>query len=111
MVRAQVLAGNRGQIKTHDRCQPWVNVEIALRATSPAGIASDDDYQQPNLNRGQNHHRENRRILLGRSSLESRTGVCESQGIPRAQKTHDFRLAPAVQVNPAIQNWKWGTTR
>src|SRR6266404_1206138 len=71
MVLSQVLARNRGQTKTHDRCQPWVDVEIALRATSPAGIASDDDYQQPNLNRGQNHHPEIRRILLARSSPHS----------------------------------------
>ena len=47
-----VVAGNRGQTKTHDRCQPWVLVEIALCATSPAGIARyDDDHQHPNLQR------------------------------------------------------------
>jgi hypothetical protein len=37
------MAGDRGQTKTHDRCRPWVVVEIALRATSPGGIVCDDD--------------------------------------------------------------------
>jgi hypothetical protein len=41
-----------GKQKTHDRCQPWVIVEIALSATSPGGIVScDDHHQRSNLQR------------------------------------------------------------
>jgi hypothetical protein len=29
--------------KTHDRCQPWVLVDIRSSATSPGGAYSDDD--------------------------------------------------------------------
>src|SRR5437867_10715696 len=57
MSRIEVLAGNRGQTKTHDRCQPWVFVEIALSATHPGGIARyDNDGQSQNLQRHESHH-------------------------------------------------------
>jgi hypothetical protein len=37
----------RAQQKTHDRCQPWVFVEISfLRSTTPHGPAADYDDQQ-----------------------------------------------------------------
>jgi hypothetical protein len=29
--------------KTHDRCQPWVLVEIGSSATSPGGVGNDDN--------------------------------------------------------------------
>jgi len=45
MTGCEVAAGNRRQTKTHDRCQPWVFVEIALSATDPGGIADRDDRQ------------------------------------------------------------------
>jgi len=52
MVRCAVLAGDRGQRKTHDRCRPWVLVEMALNATSPDGIGGyDDNPQIENLQR------------------------------------------------------------
>jgi len=38
-----------GKQKTHDRCQPWVFVEIALSATSHGGIANYDDHQIQSL--------------------------------------------------------------
>jgi hypothetical protein len=43
-----------GNKKTHDRCQPWVLVEISSSATSPGGV-DDDDNQIHSLQRPKIH--------------------------------------------------------
>jgi hypothetical protein len=47
-------AGWPGNKKTHDRCQPWVLVEIRSSATSPGGV-DDDDNQIHSLQRPKIH--------------------------------------------------------
>jgi hypothetical protein len=59
MVLVPFMAGHRGQRKTHDRCQPWGNVELGSSATRPGGTATcDDDDQICNLQLGQIHQHE-----------------------------------------------------
>jgi hypothetical protein len=41
--------------KTHDRCQPWVLVEIGSSATSPGGVVNNDDHPNHGLQRPKIH--------------------------------------------------------
>src|SRR5439155_2885623 len=63
-----VIAGKQ---KTHDRCQPWVLVEMALNRTSPGGIAACDGYPDRNLQHSQYHGYKSKRAANGRSSVDS----------------------------------------
>jgi hypothetical protein len=49
MVFAIVGRASRVHKKTHDRCQPWVFVEIQLFSTSAYGGVAYDDHQQLDL--------------------------------------------------------------
>jgi len=65
------MAGAEGKQKTHDRCQPWVLVEIVLNATSPGSLVSCDDHQHLNLQRDQIHCGKINRQVDTRSSADS----------------------------------------
>src|SRR5436190_17857599 len=67
MVGPAVFGANRGQTKkNHDRCQPWVPVQMALSATSPGGVVCNDDERLRHLLRNPIHLRQGYPVGLDR---------------------------------------------
>jgi hypothetical protein len=80
--------------KTHDRCQPWVLVEIRSSATSPGGVGNDDD-QIHRLQRPKIHAAGKLMVALGEVKRGFWWGIAARQPRPTRILFSYFFLLPS----------------